>query len=215
MEWKKVTITCLCTLLLGTSLSYAAGGVESIRAHINHDMKITINNKPWIPVNEDGDAMSPVIINGISYLPTKAVVEMLGGEVRWDNTTNTISITSVTESNGSSTERDRMILNKVNELKEKLRLGLTQEEVKSLFMDDYEIANDNGDLENGSDSYWKYSFFKEPGYNRVDIPDHVIDQEGLKNNKVGVSLFIGWKENKLHMYSIAYVDPKDKQVYLL
>ncbi len=107
-----------------------------------------------------------------------------------------------------------MILNKVNELKEKLRLGLTQEEVKSLFMDDYEIANDNGDLENGSDSYWKYSFFKEPGYNRVDIPDHVIDQEGLKNNKVGVSLFIGWKENKLHMYSIAYVDPKDKQVYL-
>jgi len=116
---------------------------------------------------------------------------------------------------GRETERDQLIMKQVHEIKEKLKVGLSQEEVQKLFKEEHEIAHDNGDLENGSDSYWKYSFFKEPGYMRKDIPDHVIDEEGLKNKKLGAYLFIGWKNNTLHMYSVSYVNPKDNKIYLL
>ncbi|MEI7024218.1 hypothetical protein WBG83_00755 [Paenibacillus sp. y28] len=112
-------------------------------------------------------------------------------------------------------DREQLVLKKVDEMKGKLKLGLTREEVQAILGAKLEQADDNADLENGSDSYSKYTFFNSSGYDRQDIPDHVIDEDGLKTNKIGAALFIGWKNQKLHLYSIAYIHPKDKQIHLL
>ncbi|NEW04787.1 copper amine oxidase N-terminal domain-containing protein [Paenibacillus sp. SYP-B3998] len=211
MKWKPITTICVCSLVFGvTCYAAGAGGIEKIQAYLNHDIKFTVNGKAWTPKDDEGVVLAPVILNGTSYLPIKAVAQAVNGQAQWNDDTKTIVITSTRE----VTERDQMIIKKVNEVKEKLKLGLTQEEVQALFKEKYELAQGNGDLENGSDAYWKYNFFKEPGYSRPDIPDHIVDEDGLKTKKIGAYLFIGWKNNKTHLYSISYVNPKDNRVYL-
>ncbi|UKS29682.1 copper amine oxidase N-terminal domain-containing protein [Paenibacillus sp. HWE-109] len=212
MGWMKIAVISVCSMAFGIT-SYASGGVESIQAYLNHDFKFTLNNKTWVPKDSDGAVLTPVIINGTSYLPVKAVVEATGGEVQWNEATKSIAITSANGNEATISERERMIIEKINEIKEKLKLGLTKEKVKSLFREQLELADVNGDLENGSDSYWKYNFFKDPNYTGA-LPDHVPDEEGLKNKKIGANLFIGWKNNELYLYSISYFNPKANKVYM-
>ncbi|NOU93732.1 copper amine oxidase N-terminal domain-containing protein [Paenibacillus sp. LMG 31456] len=213
MKWKTIMVISACSLAFGATC-YAAGGVERIQAYLNHDFKFTLDSTAWTPTDSDGAVLAPVILNGTAYLPAKAIVEAAGGKVQWNEATKTIAITSASGSEAAVSERDQLIHNKMNEIKKKLKLGLTKEEAQALFEEKFEIAHDNGDSEDGSDSYWKYNFFKESGYNRGDIPDHVIDEIGLKDKKIGAYLFIEWKNNQLFLYSIAYVNPKDNRVYL-
>ncbi|WP_310829564.1 hypothetical protein [Paenibacillus pedocola] len=126
------------------------------------------------------------------------------------NDTSTLAISSVSATGTA-------VNDKMNELQSKLKLGLTKEEVQALFTEQFEIAY-NSDSENGSDSYWKYEYFKVPGYDRTDdLPahaDHVIDYDALVNKQIGAYLYMEWKNNKLILYSIAYVNPKDHEVQL-
>ncbi|MCM3591421.1 hypothetical protein M4D58_12390 [Brevibacillus borstelensis] len=107
---------------------------------------------------------------------------------------------------------DEEIQNKVQEIKEALRIGLTQEEVKKRIQAPYNVVDDNGDLENGADEFWNISFFKQEGY-VPEEPEYVVDETGLKARKVGLNLFIGWKEKKLYMYSIQYVQGEKNDIY--
>lgn len=99
------------------------------------------------------------------------------------------------------------------EIKKKLKLGLTKEEVQALFNEKFEFAH-NSDSENGSDSYWKFEYFKASDYNREDYFSAHDDQDGLINRKIGAYLYIEWKNNELYMYSISYVNLEDNKVHL-
>ncbi|OAB40370.1 hypothetical protein [Paenibacillus antarcticus] len=140
-----------------------------------------------------------------------------GGQVQWNEDTKTIAIISATQTkeaiptNGEVKERDQKIIEKMNEIKKKLKLGLTKEEVQALFNEKFEITH-NSDSENGSDSYWKYEYFKATDYQGES--DTRIDVEGLMERKLGAFLYIEWKKNKLYMYSISYLNPKDHKVHL-
>ncbi|EGL18288.1 stalk domain-containing protein [Paenibacillus sp. HGH0039] len=223
MKKKYMTLLGACGLaaVLGAT-SYASGGVEKIEAYLNPAIKITLNNEAWTPKNGEGSELAPVIIDGTSYVPAKAVVEAMGGQVQWNNDAKTIAITSVpgkdvpvSPPQSGESDRDKQIAQKIAEIKEKLKPGLSREEVAARLQVKLENATDNGDVENGSDSFSKVDYFKEAGYERPEgTPDHVIDYEGLNNKKVGASLFIGWKNDKLHFYSISYVNPADKKVHL-
>ncbi|SCW52459.1 hypothetical protein SAMN04487970_101299 [Paenibacillus tianmuensis] len=107
---------------------------------------------------------------------------------------------------------DEKISKQVNYMKSNLKLGMTQEEVRSLLGDKFIDVEDNGDLENGGDSFWLYSFFKQDDY-KSPFPDYVVDKDGLKERKVGADLFIAWKNKKVHLYSISYVHGSDNQVH--
>ncbi|WP_088832233.1 hypothetical protein [Paenibacillus tyrfis] len=107
---------------------------------------------------------------------------------------------------------DEKISKQVNYIKSSLKLGMTQEEVTSLFGDRFIDVEDNGDLENGGDSFWLYSFFKQDDYKSA-FPDYVVDKDGLKERKVGADLFIAWKNKKVHLYSVSYVQGSDNQVH--
>ena len=117
------------------------------------------------------------------------------------NSSNALGISNVSEIS---------IEDKVEELKKSLKLGLTQSAVKNMLGEHYISVNDNGDIENGSDEFWKYSFFKSEDYTPPN--SHEIDEQGLKQGKVGVDLFIGWKDEKIHFYSISY--PKNDKSYI-
>lgn len=110
---------------------------------------------------------------------------------------------------------DEEIEEKVSLLKRQMKLGLTQEQVKKLVGSDYVVVDDNGDLEDGADEYWNYSFFKQPGYVPAN-PAYVVDQEGLRKRMVGANLFLAWKEKKLYLFTISYVNgDKDEVIFYI
>jgi hypothetical protein len=110
-----------------------------------------------------------------------------------------------------ATPDDAAILQKVEEIKESLRIGLTQDEVLKRINGSPTIVDDNGDLESGADEFWNYSFFRQEGYAPKE-PLYVVDEEGLRGRKTGANLFIGWKEKKLYFYSITYVQGEKNDI---
>ncbi|MFF0828493.1 hypothetical protein ACFYU8_16595 [Brevibacillus sp. NPDC003359] len=106
---------------------------------------------------------------------------------------------------------DQAIMETVDEIVGVLRVGMTQDQIKDKVsmtytaMDDYGAGGDDG-----ADEYWGYSIFAKEGYKRKDWA--MIETEGLLKRDVGLELLVGWKDKKLHWYTVSYVQGKD--VYL-
>ncbi|NGP44977.1 copper amine oxidase N-terminal domain-containing protein [Bacillaceae bacterium SIJ1] len=169
-----------------------------------------MNHAAWVPQNEEGKEVAPVMIDGTSYLPVKSVIEATGGQVEWDEEKKTIVIKST---GIHFSKREENILQKMEDIKRAIAPGMTQEEVREALDVDLQPVSDNGDVEDGSDSFSGANIFAVPGY-KSDLPGHIIDKEGLLNEQLGIDLFIAWKEGQLNFYSLAYVNPVDDQVYL-
>ncbi len=109
--------------------------------------------------------------------------------------------------------KDDEILATVMKIKNDLKIGMTKNDVIEVFGQNYILVDDNGDLENGLDEHWKYPFFQEKEYH-PSVPDYVVDEEGLRSRKIGVSLFIGWKNEQVSLYSITYVMGQNNEIYM-
>jgi hypothetical protein len=84
-----------CLFLTGAAAGVAAAGNDlSIQAVLSSSIKLKLNGKDWTPQNPvTGDYYKPIIYNGISYLPVKAVVEEAAGmPVEYESATRTIWI---------------------------------------------------------------------------------------------------------------------------
>ncbi len=68
----------MASLLAGT-ITYAANTV-----------RIVVDNKELIPTDADGNRVDPVIIDGTTYLPVRAVANAFGKAVYWDGETSTV-----------------------------------------------------------------------------------------------------------------------------
>ena len=69
--------------------SFAAGPIQRIAASINDSFSISVNGE----AKSLPDDSHILVYNNRSYLPVRAVSEMLGCKVDWDDTTKKISIT--------------------------------------------------------------------------------------------------------------------------
>jgi hypothetical protein len=93
---KSVLVSSLVgvSLLFGSVGVFASSGLEKIQAYLNHDIKFTVDGKSWAPKDSDGNQLTPIIYDGSSYVPAKAVAEKLGGSVTWDGDSQTIRLTT-------------------------------------------------------------------------------------------------------------------------
>lgn len=83
-------------LLIGLcGTAFAAARTEQQTLHFNN-IKIKLNGETVTPKNEGGGVVEPFIINGTTYLPVRAVSNMLGCTVGWDANTHTVSLESNT-----------------------------------------------------------------------------------------------------------------------
>lgn len=103
------------------------------------------------------------------------------------------------------------VINEVEKIKNEVKIGLTMNEIKQLYGSNYRLVNDNGDLENGNDEHWTYRFLGDVNYKPAG-PDHMIDEEGMLSGKAGVELFIGWKNEKITLFTITYLG-NDKHIH--
>lgn len=111
----------------------------------------------------------------------------------------------------NQSEKENDVTQVVTKMKDTVKIGLTMNEIKQIYGTNYTLVNDNGDLENGNDEHWMYRFLSDPTY-KSNVPDYVIDADGFRDGKIGVQLFIGWKNEQITLYSITYIGD-DNQLY--
>jgi len=97
---KKMTKVSLAVVVLLVTSIIAAGTVwgsnalRKIDAVANDNIKIYYNGDLANLTDTDGSKISPVIINGRTYLPLRAMSELLGIDIEWDGTTQSIYLST-------------------------------------------------------------------------------------------------------------------------
>jgi hypothetical protein len=79
-------------LIVGVMLMSAVfAGTQTIEAFYNN-IKISIDGKAVELKDATGNPVEPFIYNGTTYLPVRAIAEVLGMEVKFNETTNTVEL---------------------------------------------------------------------------------------------------------------------------
>ena len=68
---------------------------ETINALLNRKLTIKYNGVEQSMKDANGDTVYPISYNGTTYLPVRAICNMLGVDIEWDEQTNTVSISDV------------------------------------------------------------------------------------------------------------------------
>lgn len=83
MKKKCVFITAL-VLCIGIALGVAAASlVENIKAELRRDFTIVVDGEVQTFRDVDGDQVYPLLYNGTTYLPIRAIGELMGKDVYW------------------------------------------------------------------------------------------------------------------------------------
>lgn len=88
---KICSVALLVSIAVGATV-YAANLTKKIDV-LYDDIKILSNNIEFMPVDEHGSQVEPFIYEGTTYLPVRAVSEVLGKNVSWDSETKTVMVT--------------------------------------------------------------------------------------------------------------------------
>lgn len=85
-------IAGLSTAILLCSTVTFAQTIEKTVTAVYNNIKIMIDGTQIVPKDANGNVVEPFIIDGTTYLPVRAVASMLGQDVNWDGSTNTVYI---------------------------------------------------------------------------------------------------------------------------
>lgn len=91
---KKVTVLTVALLfvLSFTMGAYAASNLENIQAYLNKGVTIKYNNVEQTMTDSNGKRVYPITFKGTTYLPVRAVSNMMGIDVTWDADNNTVAL---------------------------------------------------------------------------------------------------------------------------
>lgn len=87
-------IGCLLTSLIAVGSVCGYNAVRKVDATANDNIKIYYDGQLKSFAEADGSKISPVIINGRTYLPLRSVADLAGMGVEWEGKTQTIKLSS-------------------------------------------------------------------------------------------------------------------------
>ena len=82
-----LTLALCTTFVVGVG---ASTWLEPISAYLNHGLTVEYNDVDQVMVDANGAKVIPITYNGSTYLPVRAVSNMLGVQVGWDEATQTV-----------------------------------------------------------------------------------------------------------------------------
>ena len=85
----------ICTMTLAALLCGAAGAANapySVTAELSPNVPVRIDGIVQTFYNVQGEEVHPISYAGTTYVPIRAIGEIMGKNVNWDNTTNTATI---------------------------------------------------------------------------------------------------------------------------
>lgn len=84
MKKKRLVAILVAVSLISVFAGAAAGSlITEIRAELRHDFRIVIDGEEKTFKNVNGEKVYPILYDGTTYLPIRAVGEMMGKTVYW------------------------------------------------------------------------------------------------------------------------------------
>lgn len=85
--------------LTGAAGVYAGTQLQKITAYLNHQIGIQVDGKAYAPVDGQGRDLAPITYNGTTYLPVRALADVLKVPVNYDASNHLVQIGSKTPEN--------------------------------------------------------------------------------------------------------------------
>lgn len=83
------------TFVLGAGSVFAVQEyVRQVQAELRPDVKVTIDGQQQSFTDVNGNPVYPLLYNGSTYLPIRAIGNIMGKTVTWDERTNTVGLDS-------------------------------------------------------------------------------------------------------------------------
>lgn len=91
----RIFLPLLCLAMLLAPLTVCAQAASSVAAQLRPDIAIVIDGSSRTFYNVNGKQVHPISYNGTTYLPLRAIGELMGKLVTWDQSTKTASLGGV------------------------------------------------------------------------------------------------------------------------
>ena len=94
---KKLRVILLACVILVSFCAgaLAVGNLEEIKAFLNYGITVKLDGEEQIMYDGVGNRVYPITYNGTTYVPIRAVSNMLDIDVNWDGATNTVLLGEV------------------------------------------------------------------------------------------------------------------------
>ncbi len=102
-NWKRTLIAAGLVGTLAVGVAAADAVRRNITAELRPDIAVEMNGTKQTLKDANGNVISPIIYNGSTYLPVRAVGELAGMTVYWDENNQTVELTDGSTSTGTST----------------------------------------------------------------------------------------------------------------
>ena len=188
-----VLIGILCVLCIAIG-AYAATAVQEITAQLRPDFEIEIDGEEREFYNVDGERVYPILYEGTTYLPVRAIGEIMNKKVYWFEKEKRIELkeinTTVTDADVIITEpekdKDKTKEEKIKEEKPKVDTSefIAPNMAKKIALTKAGLAESEVILEkvelDKEDGVWVYEVEFSKGYTEYDIYINALDGEILK-----------------------------------
>ena len=100
----------ICAFLTGTMLcssvvSVSAKDIFTADAELRPDISIVINDETQVFKNANGETVYPILYQDSTYLPLRAIGEIMGKNVNWDEDNKTVTLSGKRDDYSSNTDR--------------------------------------------------------------------------------------------------------------
>ena len=102
-NWKRTLVLTGVVGALAVSVAGAAAVRHSITAELRPDITVELNGSAQALTDANGNPVYPIIYNNSTYLPVRAVGELSGMSVNWDNATQTVEMNDGAATTGTNT----------------------------------------------------------------------------------------------------------------
>ncbi len=92
MKKNRLIKTTACAMALSAALTVSAFAATNVTATLRPDVTVRIDGVACDFYNAQGKEVHPILYNGTTYIPLRAVGELMGKNVNWDGTTGTASL---------------------------------------------------------------------------------------------------------------------------
>ena len=90
-KWMISTMVAALMLTAGTGV-YAGAKLQEVKAYLNSSIQLKYNGTSVQPRDEKGNAVLPLTYNGTTYLPVRAVADIVGVAVSYNPETYTVEL---------------------------------------------------------------------------------------------------------------------------
>ena len=99
MKSKFIKAVSICAIVVVTGLSTVGATTvyNSVSATLRPDITVRYNNEAVELKDSNNELITPAIINGRTYLPIRAIANLTGLNIGWDNESQTILIENIIE----------------------------------------------------------------------------------------------------------------------